>query len=111
MLLKTKDRCGKLRDDPGMFMKTKDLAVAGGNVAENKCTYPSFGRGREQGAMAKFQRPGRAPNQEAIHHRGHRLHREKPKCPALWSLLLLARFSSPRKEAQILRCPQDNMSF
>jgi hypothetical protein len=72
MLLKIKARCGKLRNEPGIFMKTKDLAVAGGNVAENKGTYPSFGGGREQGAMAKFQRPGRAPSQETIHHSGLR---------------------------------------
>jgi hypothetical protein len=34
MLLKKKDRCGKLEGEAGMSMKTKLLRVESGNVAE-----------------------------------------------------------------------------
>jgi hypothetical protein len=34
--MKKKGRCGKLGDEAGMSMKTKDLSAHGGNVVENK---------------------------------------------------------------------------
>jgi hypothetical protein len=34
--MKKKGRCGKLRNEAGMYMKTKDLANKSGNVVENK---------------------------------------------------------------------------
>jgi hypothetical protein len=36
MLLKTKDGCGKLRVEAGMYMKTKEIRVECGNVIEKK---------------------------------------------------------------------------
>jgi hypothetical protein len=36
MLLKTKDRCGKRRNDAGMLMITKEILPESGNVIENK---------------------------------------------------------------------------
>jgi hypothetical protein len=36
MSVKTKDRCGKLGDEAGMCVKTKDLANKSGNVVEKK---------------------------------------------------------------------------
>jgi hypothetical protein len=41
MLLKTKDRCGKPRSQPGMLLKTKELFVISGNFIEKKGTYVS----------------------------------------------------------------------
>jgi hypothetical protein len=34
--MKTKDRFGKLGNEAGMYVKTKDLSDQGGNVIENK---------------------------------------------------------------------------
>jgi hypothetical protein len=36
MLLKTKDRCGKLCGEAGMSLKTKEMRVESGNVGEKK---------------------------------------------------------------------------
>jgi hypothetical protein len=34
--MKTKDPCGKLAGEAGMYLKTRDLFVKSGNLAENK---------------------------------------------------------------------------
>jgi hypothetical protein len=36
MLLKTKGRCGKLRAEAGILLKTKEIEAESGNVVENK---------------------------------------------------------------------------
>jgi hypothetical protein len=36
MLLKTKDRCGKVEREAGMCMKKKAFSLLSGNVIENK---------------------------------------------------------------------------
>jgi hypothetical protein len=36
MSLKTKDRCGKLGDEAGMSLKTKEILAKCGNVIENE---------------------------------------------------------------------------
>jgi hypothetical protein len=41
MLLKTKDRFGKLGSHPGILLKTRELFVIPGDVIENKWTYVS----------------------------------------------------------------------
>jgi hypothetical protein len=36
MLLKTKDDCGRLCTEAGMYVKTKEISAEGGNADENK---------------------------------------------------------------------------
>jgi hypothetical protein len=44
--MKIKDRCGKLGNEAGISLKTKNLPANSGNVVENKGSYLLLGRKR-----------------------------------------------------------------